>query len=129
MRLIWVTEAGIFSILTASYLGKYSWCMDEDEPIIVPSAHREDKHGEPPIADADIRHAYVQGTPVTMNLGRHPPTYVLVGPGRDGATLYEIGYFKARDPPLWGRILIVHAMRARKNYVRRYLRILGGGTV
>ncbi|MCI1915432.1 MAG: hypothetical protein LKJ05_06910 [Bifidobacteriaceae bacterium] len=99
--------------------------MDE-EPIITSSAHREEKHSELPIDDADILHAYAHGEPIGMNTGRHPPTFIVVGPGRDGITLYEIGYFKARDPPLEGRILIVHAMRARQGYAKKYLQILRG---
>lgn len=47
----------------------------DEDPLIIPSAHREHKHGEPPISDDDILHVYRYGIEVDVNISRIPPTH------------------------------------------------------
>ena len=52
-----------------------------------------------------------------INYDRDPPTYMYVGPGVSGAVWYEIGTASPRRDTTWE--LIVHAMKARKGYLRK----------
>ncbi|PLS24493.1 hypothetical protein Tam1G_1483 [Bifidobacterium imperatoris] len=92
-----------------------------EDPLILPSAHREHKHGEPSIADADILHVYRHGIEVDVNTRRVPPTHVLVGTGTSGAILYEIGVIEREWIPGVHEHVIVHAMRARLTYEMKWL--------
>lgn len=38
-----------------------------------------------------------------------------VGPARNGVTMLEVGYLMSEE----GRLVVVHAMRARRKYVER----------
>ena len=89
--------------------------VDED-PTILPSAHREKKHGEPPISDTDILHVYRYGIEIGVNTQRDPPTHIIVGTGTSGAVLYEIGVIERSWIPEMREHVIVHAMRARLTY-------------
>ena len=83
----------------------------DDEPLILPSAF---KHG---VSENDILHAWREARgPVDINYDRDPPTYMYVGPGVSGAVWYEIG---TASPRRIRRGLIVHAMKARKGYLRK----------
>ena len=78
----------------------------DDEPLILPSAF---KH--------DILHAWREARgPVDINYDRDPPTYMYVGPGVSGAVWYEIGTASRAG---YDVELIVHAMKARKGYLRK----------
>ena len=90
--------------------------IDGENPLILPSAHRERKHGEPHIPDEDILHVYRHGIQVDVNTTRIPPTHILVGTGCTGAVLYEIGVVERSWIPEATEHVIVHAMRARLNY-------------
>ena len=92
-----------------------------EDPLILPSAHRERKHGEQPIADSDILHVYRYGIEVDINVLRFPPTHVLVGTGASGAILYEIGVIEREWIPGTYEHVIVHAMRARLTYEMKWL--------
>lgn len=98
--------------------------IDGEDPVILPSAHRESKHGEPPIADSDILHVYRHGIEVAVNDRRIPPTHVLVGTGASGAVLYEIGVIERQWIPGMDEHVIVHAMRARLSYEMKWLLLL-----
>lgn len=91
------------------------------EPVILPSAHRERKHREKPIADADILHAYRNGIQIAINKTRIPHTYILVGPGASGVTLLELGVVIRTWLPNTPEVLIVHAMRARYSYEMQWM--------
>lgn len=95
--------------------------IDGEDPIIIPSAHRERKHGEPPISDADILHAYRHGIEVDVNSNRAPPTHILVGTGESGAVLYETGVIERSWLQGMREHIIVHAMRARLSYETKWL--------
>ncbi|NEG88822.1 hypothetical protein [Bifidobacterium aerophilum] len=95
--------------------------IGDEDPLIIPSAHREHKHGEPPISDDDILHAYRYGIEVDVNVSRTPPTHILVGTGRSGAVLYEIGVIERSWMPGITEHVIVHAMRARLSYETKWL--------
>ncbi|MCX2191285.1 hypothetical protein, partial [Bifidobacterium longum] len=92
-----------------------------EDPLILPSAHRERKHGEQPIADSDILHVYRYGIEADINVLRFPPTHVLVGTGASGAILYEIGVIEREWIPGTYEHVIVHAMRARLTYEMKWL--------
>lgn len=82
-----------------------------DEPLILPSAL---KHG---VSENDILHAWREARgPVDINYNRNPPTYMYVGPGVSGAVWYEIG---TSTHVGYNVELIVHAMKARKGYLRK----------
>lgn len=84
---------------------------DDDEPLILPSAL---KHG---VSENDILHAWRESRgPVDINYDRDPPTYMYVGPGVSGAVWYEIGTASRSG---YDVELIVHAMKARKRYLRK----------
>ncbi|TPF92457.1 hypothetical protein [Bifidobacterium sp. UTBIF-78] len=95
--------------------------IDDGDPLIIPSAHREHKHGEPPIADSDILHVYRYGIEVDINNKRVPPTHVLIGTGASGAVLYEIGVIEREWVPGVHEHIIVHAMRARLTYEMKWM--------
>lgn len=83
----------------------------DDEPLILPSAF---KHG---VSENDILHAWREARgPVDINYDRDPPTYMYVGPGVSGAVWYEIGTASRAG---YDVELIVHAMKARKGYLRK----------
>lgn len=101
--------------LTATYVVKYNCVVryenEDDEPIILPSAL---KHG---VSKSDILHAWRESRgPVDINYDRDPPTYMYVGPGVSGAVWYEIGTASRAG---YDVELIVHAMKARKSYLRK----------
>lgn len=82
----------------------------DDEPLILPSAF---KHGG---SENDILHAWREARgPVDINYDR-APTYMYVGPGASGAVWYEIGTASRAGYDVQ---LIVHAMKARKGYLRK----------
>jgi hypothetical protein len=74
------------------------------EPEILHSAR---KRG---IADEDILHALRNAIREYPHQG---DLTVAVGPALNGVTLLEVGFDTADD----GRIVIVHAMKARKKYL------------
>ena len=76
------------------------------EPEVLASAR---KRG---IADEDILHALRNAIREYPNQGAYDLT-VAVGPALNGVTLLEVGFDTADD----GRIVIVHAMKARKKYL------------
>ena len=83
----------------------------DDEPLILPSAF---KHG---VSENDILHAWREARgPVDINYDRDPPTYMYVGPGVSGAVWYERGTASRAG---YDVELIVHAMKARKGYLRK----------
>ena len=69
----------------------------DDEPLILPSAF---KHG---VSENDILHAWREAR-------------MYVGPGVSGAVWYEIGTASRAG---YDVELIVHAMKARKGYLRK----------
>ena len=75
-------------------------------PIVLASAR---KRGIP---DEDMLHALEFAMRSYPNQGEYELT-VVVGPARNGITLLEVGY----DLDELGRIVIVHAMPARKKYL------------
>ena len=82
----------------------------DDEPLILPSAF---KHGG---SENDILHSWREARgPVDINYDR-APTYMYVGPGASGAVWYEIGTASRAGYDVQ---LIVHAMKARKGYLRK----------
>lgn len=92
---------------------------DDDEPIILGSAMKPHMVGgrmTPPVTPRTILHAYAHGREVGVNADRDPPTYIVVGPDPPGNRLYEIGYFEAPSGAEAGRIMICHAMPARRRY-------------
>lgn len=85
--------------------------FDDEEPLVLPSAL---KHG---VSEEDILHAYRQSRgPVDVNYDRDPPTYMYVGPEVSGSVWYEIG---TASRPGYEQELIVHAMKARKGYLKK----------
>lgn len=76
------------------------------QPVILPSARR---HG---VADEDMLHALRNATDAFTDQGQYGLT-VYVGPARDDITTLEIGVDDNADP-----LVVVHAMRARKRYLR-----------
>ena len=81
----------------------------DDEPLILPSAF---EHG---VSENDILHAWREARgPVDINYDRDPPTYMYVGVS--GAVWYEIGTASRAG---YDVELIVHAMKARKGYLRK----------
>lgn len=80
-------------------------------PIVLPSAL---KYG---VSENDILHAYREARgPVDVNYDRDSPTIMYVGPGVSGAVWYEIGTARRHGFP---QELIVHAMKARKGYLKK----------
>jgi len=77
------------------------------EPAILESARR---HG---VADEDMLHALRNTMDSFPNQGDWNLT-VAVGPARNGVTLLEIGF----DLDETGRQIVVHAMNARRKYLR-----------
>lgn len=75
------------------------------QPIVLGSAR---KRGIP---DEDILHALAFAIRAYPDQGEYE--LVVVGPARNGVTLLEVGYDLDED----GRIVIVHAMPARKKYL------------
>ena len=75
------------------------------QPVILLSARR---HG---IADEDVLHALRNATDAFTDQGQYGLT-IYVGPDREGVAL-EVGVDDATEP-----LVIVHAMRARKRYLR-----------
>jgi hypothetical protein len=69
------------------------------------------KHG---VADEDILHALRNAVFDYPHQGDHELT-MAVGPARNGATMLEVGYLMSEE----GRLVVVHAMRARRKYVER----------
>ena len=101
--------------MTATYVVNYDCIVrdanENDEPLILPSAY---KHG---VSENDILHAWREARgPVDINYDRDPPTYMYVGPGVSGAVWYEIGTASRAG---YDVELIVHAMKARKGYLRK----------
>lgn len=97
------------------FVAKYDYLVrdvnKDDEPLILPSAF---KHG---VSEGDILHAWREARgPVDINYDRDPPTYMYVGPGVSGAVWYEIGTASRVG---YDVELIVHAMKARKGYLRK----------
>ncbi|MCH9274841.1 hypothetical protein JS533_000860 [Bifidobacterium amazonense] len=95
----------------------------DEQPIILSSArkpHIVNGIPVPPVPDEVILHAYAHGEDVGVNAHRDPPTYMVVGPDPQGNRLYEIGYFEAPYGADAGRIMICHAMPARRSYQNRY---------
>lgn len=76
------------------------------QPVILPSAR---KRG---IADEDILHALHNAIRSYPDQGDYELT-VAIGPATNGVTLLEVGFDIADD----GRVVIVHAMPARKKYL------------
>lgn len=77
------------------------------EPVILDSAR---KHG---VADEDMLHALRNTTDSFPNQGDWDLT-IAVGPARNGVTMLEIGF----DLDETGRRIVVHAMNARRKYLR-----------
>ena len=75
---------------------------------ILATVHR---HG---IADEDIQHALRNAIFDYPDQGDHELT-MAVGPARNGVTMLEVGYLMSED----GRLVVIHAMRARRKYVER----------
>jgi hypothetical protein len=69
------------------------------------------KHG---VADEDILHALRNAVFDYPDQGDHELT-MAVGPARNGVTMLEVGYLMSEE----GRLVVVHAMRARRKYVER----------
>jgi hypothetical protein len=76
-------------------------------PVILDSARR---HG---VADEDMLHALRNTTDTFPDQGDWRLT-VAVGPARNGVTMLEIGF----DLDETGRPIVVHAMNARRKYLR-----------
>lgn len=76
------------------------------QPLVLASAR---KRGIP---DEDMLHALAFAIRSYPDQGEFELT-VVIGPARNGVTLLEIGY----DLDEAGRIVIVHAMPARKKYL------------
>ena len=76
------------------------------QPIVLASAR---KRG---IADEDMLHALAFAMRSYPDQGEFELT-VVIGPARNGVTILEVGY----DIDEHGRVVIVHAMQARKKYL------------
>lgn len=77
------------------------------EPVILDSAR---KHG---VADKDMLHALRNTMDSFPDQGDWALT-VAVGPARNGVTMLEVGF----DLDETGRQIVVHAMNARRKYLR-----------
>ena len=69
------------------------------------------KHG---VADEDILHALRNAVFDFPDQGDHELT-MAVGPARHGTTMLEVIYLMSEE----GRLVVIHAMRARRKYVER----------
>jgi hypothetical protein len=67
------------------------------------------KHG---ISDEDLRHALSNAVFDFPHQGDHELT-MAIGPARNGVTMLEVGCLISEE----GRLVVVHAMRARRKYL------------
>jgi hypothetical protein len=65
------------------------------------------------VTDEDIRHALSNAVFDYPNQGEHELT-MAVGPARNGVSMLEVGYLMTAD----GRLVVIHAMRARRKYLQ-----------